>query len=180
MLNHNQRTLYITMLAAQAVVIGLVESLIPAPFAFAPGAKLGLGNLITLVALFTLANKESSKVMLIRLTVTALLTGGFSSFLYSFAGSLLSYLGMLLAKQLGPKRVSLIGISVFGGMLHNLGQLLVFALLAQSAAALNYLPILAFSGSLSGFLVGLAGRFLLQKIQPLRLYLQEASQGWSL
>lgn len=178
MLNRNQRTLYITMLAAQAVVIGLFERLIPAPFAFAPGAKLGLGNLITLIAIFTLPKKDSSRVMFLRLTLSALLTGGFSTFLYGFSGSLLSYLGMLLAKQLGARRVSLIGISTLGGMLHNLGQLLVFSLLAQSYAAFNYLPILAFSGSLSGLLVGLAGLFLLQKIQPLKTRLLRESDGW--
>lgn len=176
--NSNSKTMFITMLAAQAVIIGLVERAIPAPFAFAPGAKLGLGNLISLIAIFSLSPKDSFKVIALRLGVSTLLVGGFSSFLYALSGTLLSYLGMLASKQLGPQRVSLIGISTLGGMLHNLGQLLVFSALARSFAPLNYLPILAFSGILSGFLVGLAGHFLLTKIAPLRVYEPTLSQNW--
>lgn len=172
------KTLFITMLAAQAVIIGLFERLIPAPFAFAPGAKLGLGNLVTLIALFSLPPRDSFKVIMLRLGVTTLLAGGFSSFLYAFSGTIISYLGMLTAKKLGPKRVSLIGISTLGGMLHNLGQLLVFSAIARSLAPLNYLPILAFSGILSGFLVGLAGHFLLEKITPLRRFDPGLGKEW--
>lgn len=178
MTNSQERLIYITLLAAQAVVIGLIERLIPAPFAFAPGAKLGLGNLITLIALFTLPGKDSLKVVLTRLALSTLLAGGFSSFLYAFSGSLLSFGGMFLAKQLGPRRVSLIGISTLGGILHNLGQLLTFAIIAKSYYALNYLPILALSGILSGFLVGLAGYFLLQQIRPLAVYYQKNCPEW--
>lgn len=172
------KKLFIAMLAAQAVIISVIERFIPAPFAFAPGAKLGLGNLISLIAIFSLPIKDSVKVVLIRLSLTTFLAGGFSSFLYAFSGTMLSYGGMLAAKQLGPKRVSLIGISTLGGMLHNLGQLLVFATIARSYYALNYLPILAFSGILSGFVVGLAGHFLLKKITPLRAYQPDLGHGW--
>lgn len=172
------KTMFITMLAAQAVIISLVERTIPAPFAFALGAKLGLGNLISLIAIFSLGPKDSFKVISLRLGVSTLLAGGFSSFLYALAGTLLSYLGMLASKQLGPRRVSLIGISTLGGILHNLGQLLIFSILARSFAPLNYLPILAFSGILSGFVVGLAGHFLLKKIAPLRTYYPELAKTW--
>ena len=85
---------------------------------------------------------------------------------------------MLGAKQLGPQKVSIIGISTLGGICHNIGQLLVFALIAKSWAVLNYLPILAFSGILSGFLVGLAGHFLLKKIRILHIYHEEVLTDW--
>ncbi|AGW87950.1 Heptaprenyl diphosphate synthase component I [Streptococcus suis YB51] len=85
---------------------------------------------------------------------------------------------MLSAKQLGPNRVSPIGISILGGMLHNLGQLLVFATIARSFYVLNYLPILAFTGILSGLLVGLAATYLLQKVGPLRHYHQLVLAEW--
>lgn len=172
------KTMFITMLAAQALILGLIERSLPSPFAFAPGAKLGLGNLISLVAIFCLSPRDSFKVIFLRLGLSTLLIGGFSTFLYALSGTLLSYFGMLASKQLGPKRVSLIGISTLGGMLHNLGQLLVFAIIARSVAPLNYLPILAFSGSLSGFIIGLAGHFLLQKITPLRIYAPDLGKDW--
>lgn len=179
-MNHtrHQRLIFITMLAAQAVVISLVERLIPTPFAFAPGAKLGLGNLISLIAIFTLPFKDSVKVVGLRLLLSTLLSGTFSTFLYGFAGTLLSYSVMVSCKELGPKRVSAIGISILGGMLHNIGQLLVFAYFARSLLVLNYLPILSVSGILSGFLVGLTANFLLQKIPVLRHYNQEILARW--
>ncbi|MBJ8325278.1 Gx transporter family protein [Streptococcus pacificus] len=158
------KLIFITMLASQAVVISLVERLIPTPFAFAPGAKLGLGNLVTIIALFNLSTKDSAKVIGLRLFITTFLSGTFSTFLYSTAGSVLSFIAMIFAKQLGPKRVSVIGISIFGGVIHNIGQLLVFSFIAQSFVVLNYLPILSFSGILSGLLVGLSGNYILSKV----------------
>lgn len=179
LVNRKQQTLnFITMLAAQAVVISLIERLITPPFAFAPGAKLGLGNLISLIAIFTLPTKDSLKVVGLRLLIATFLGGTFSTFLYSFAGVTLSYLGMLASKQLGPKRVSPIGISILGGMLHNLGQLLVFASIARSFYVLNYLPILSITGILSGLLVGLAATYLLEKVGPLHHYHKQILAQW--
>ena len=102
------------------MVITLLERAILFPFAFAPGAKLGLANIITLLAIFTLPYKDSLKVVWMRLLISTLLGGTLSTFLYSFAGAFLSYGGMLLVRLLGPKRVSMIGISATGGILHNL------------------------------------------------------------
>ncbi|MDO4432324.1 MAG: Gx transporter family protein [Aerococcaceae bacterium] len=161
---------YIAMLAAQAVVISLIERAIPAPFAFAPGAKLGLANLITIIALFTLPFRYSFQVVTLRLIVTTLLGGTLSTFIYSFFGAYLSYFVMLSAKKVGPSKVSVIGISTLGGIFHNIGQLVVAATFAKSWAVLNYLPILAFSGILAGFTVGFVGNYLLHKVKRLQLY----------
>lgn len=181
--NRYQIMIYIAMLAAQAVVISMIEMLIPSPFSFAPGAKLGFANLIIIIALFTLPLKYSIQVLIIRLLVTALLGGTLSTFLYSATGGILSFIAMLLAKQLGPKRVSIIGISVLGGVMHNVGQLLMASLMAQSWTVMNYLPVLSLTGILSGFLVGVLGNLLLQRIKRLRLYHQDMaksgrSQNW--
>ncbi|MGV3009710.1 Gx transporter family protein [Streptococcus thoraltensis] len=178
MTNSNRKLMFITMLVAQAVVISFFERFIPTPFAFAPGAKLGFGNLITIISLFTLPVKDNSKVVAFRLLVSTFLSGTFSTFLYGLAGTILSYLTMILIKQLGPKRVSIIGISVMGGIMHNIGQLVVFALIGQSWLVLNYLPILSFSGILSGFFVGLTGNYLLTKLKPLREFQASLPDGW--
>lgn len=180
MKNSYQKMTYITMLAAQAIVITVMERFIPSPFAFAPGARLGLGNLITIIAIFTLPPKDSIKVVSLRLLVSTLLSGTFSTFLYGFSGTVLSYLVMSGAKLLGPKRVSIIGISILGGICHNMGQLLVFSFIARSWGVLNYLPILSFSGILSGFLVGLTGNFLLKKIRVLHIYHEEVLTDWGI
>ncbi|MBR7927205.1 Gx transporter family protein [Aerococcaceae bacterium zg-ZUI334] len=178
-----QLLVYLAMLAAQGVVISLLERFIPSPFAFAPGAKLGLANLVTIIAIFTLPKKYSLQVVALRLVLATLLGGTLSTFLYSAAGGLLSYLVMILLQYLGPKRVSIVGISVMGGMAHNLGQLSMAALLAKSWAVLNYLPVLSVSGILAGFAVGFVGNLLLHKISVLRVYHDEliksrAQESW--
>lgn len=162
--------IYIATLSAQAVVISVLENFIPSPFAFAPGAKLGMANLITIIAIFTMPVKYSLQVVTIRLILTALLAGTLSTFLYSAAGAYLSFLIMLLLQKLGPNRVSIVGISVMGGICHNFGQLLVASFMAKSLSVLNYLPVLSLSGILAGFAVGMIGNFLLQSVARLKFY----------
>lgn len=162
-----QKYVYIALLVAQGVIIGLIERMIPFPFAFAPGAKLGLANLITIVALFTMSFRDSFMLLWMRLILTTLLGGTLSTFLYSAGGAILSYFGMLAIKQLGPKRVSLIGISAAGGVLHNVGQLLIASLIAQSWTVLLYLPILSFIGILAGIAIGIAANYLFEHVRTL-------------
>ncbi|WP_428910174.1 Gx transporter family protein [Niallia sp. Krafla_26] len=166
----NQRLVYIALLAAQAVIISLIERAIPFPFSFAPGAKLGLANIITCMALYTLSVKDTTKVVTVRLTLAALLGGNLSSFMYSASGAILSLLGMLLAKQLGPTRISLIGVSVAGAIMHNVGQLLVASWIAQTWTVLLYLPVLSFIGVLSGIAIGIMANYLLTHVEKLVYY----------
>ncbi|MFV0561134.1 MAG: Gx transporter family protein [Enterococcus sp.] len=165
-----QKIIYISLLVAQGVVIGLIENMIPYPFAFAPGAKLGLANLITIIAIFTMKKSDSFLLVWMRLILTTLLGGTISTFLYSMSGALLSYFAMLFIKQLGPKRVSIIGISAAGGFMHNVGQLLTASFIAQSWTVMLYLPILSIIGILSGIAIGIAANYLLKHVQTLRRF----------
>lgn len=174
---------YISLLVAQAVVIGLIENMIPYPFGFAPGAKLGLANLITIIAIFTLNKKETTTLIALRLALTTLLGGTVSTFLYSFSGAVLSYLGMLLVKALGPKRVSIIGISATGGFMHNVGQLVVASIIAQSWTVMLYLPVLSFLGILSGIAIGITANYLFLHVKTLQKFQiehdQRTNQQWA-
>lgn len=173
----NARLMYIALLAAQGVVISLIERSIPFPFAFAPGAKLGLSNMITILALFTLSYRDSFKVVWMRLLITTLLGGTISTFMYSFAGAFLSYFGMLVIRMLGPKRVSLIGVSAAGGILHNVGQLIVASTIAQSFSVMLYLPVLAFSGIFAGIAVGIAANYLMEHVTTIKKIQSEEAKN---
>lgn len=166
----NQRLVYIALLASQAVIISLLERAIPFPFAIAPGAKLGLANVITCVALYTLSTKDVGKVIAIRLVLATLLGGTISTFMYSASGAILSFLGMWSVKQLGPSRVSLVGVSVTGAILHNIGQLFVASWIAQTWTVLLYLPVLSFIGILSGIAIGIFANYLLTHVEKLYYY----------
>ena len=172
-MNRTQKMIYISLLSAQAVILGLIERSIPFPFAFAPGAKLGIANLIIIVAIYTLPFKDSFKVVWMRLLMTTLLGGTLSTFLYSTAGALLSYFGMLFVKFAGGKRVSIIGVSATGGILHNLGQLIVASSIAQTWTVLLYLPVLSSMGILSGIAIGIAANFLMEHVSTIQRFRQE-------
>lgn len=173
----NKRLLYISLLAAQGVVITLLERAIPYPFAFAPGAKLGLANMVTILALFTLPYRDSFKVVWMRLLVSTFLGGTLSTFLYSFAGAFLSYFGMIQVRKLGPQRVSLIGVSATGGILHNVGQLIVASTIARSFSVMLYLPILAFTGIFSGIAVGIAANYLMEHVAAIRQFQRQEAKN---
>lgn len=166
----NQRLVYIALLAAQAVIIALLERAIPSPFAIAPGAKLGLANIITVMAIYTLSARDAAKVVGIRVVLTSLLGGTVSMFMYSAAGAIISFTGMWAVHKLGPSRISMIGVSVTGAILHNAGQLLVASWIAQTWTVLLYLPVLSFVAVLSGIAVGVAANYLLTHVQKLHYY----------
>ncbi|WP_160268144.1 Gx transporter family protein [Lactiplantibacillus plantarum] len=166
--NKTHRNIYIALLVAQGVIIGILERMIPFPFAFAQGAKLGLANLITIVAIYTLSLTDVITLTWLRLILTALLGGTLSTFLYSFGGAFLSLFAMLLVKQLGPKRVSIIGISATGGVMHNVGQLLVASLIAQTWTVMLYLPVLSIIGLAAGSALGIAANYLFTHVTILR------------
>ncbi|MFC4652302.1 Gx transporter family protein [Lactococcus nasutitermitis] len=167
---------YVSLLTAVAVVMGIFESWLPPFFAFAPGAKIGLANLVMLIAIFTLNWRKVWAMEILRLLITALFTG-FSVFIYSAAGGILSLLMMYVMKRFGPKLVSLIGVSIVGGFFHNLGQLAVAALLAKATSVMLYLPWLAFFGMLAGFAIGIGGNQLITRIKPIHdLFIKESKQ----
>lgn len=153
------KMIYIALLVAQALVLYIVESMIPMPF-ITPGAKLGLTNLVTVIALYTLSSKKDAfLVIILRLILSTILGGNLSSFLYSTVGTILSYLVMLLAKELGKNRLSIIGVSASGAVFHNIGQLLVASAIVKNLAVMLYLPALSIAGIGTGIFIGITANY---------------------
>ena len=139
------------LLTALALIFSYVEAVIPLPVGI-PGVKLGLANLVVLVALYKLDLRYAIAVNLIRILTNALLFTGLMGALFSLAGGFLSLTGMALLKKTGL--FSIIGVSMAGGVLHNLGQIAVAAWLMSTGRIFFYLPLLMFSGIGSGILIG--------------------------
>lgn len=169
-MTNNQRIAYIALLSAQAVIIGLFERAIPFPFAIAPGAKLGLANIITLMALYTLPEIDTLKVVILRLLLSTFFGGTISTFMYSAMGAIFSFLSMLAVKKLGQNHVSLIGVSVTGAIFHNIGQLTVASWIAKTWTVFLYLPILSFIGILAGVATGVMANYLITHVEKLNYY----------
>lgn len=144
------------LLTALALILSFVESQIPAFFAV-PGMKLGLTNLVVLIALYLMGDGAALGINLLRILLVSILFGNGVSFWYSLAGGLLSGLTMILLKH--TNRFSMTAVSVTGGVMHNVGQILAAMLLLQTRAIAWYLVILWFSGIAAGAVIGLLGGF---------------------
>ena len=145
---------------ALALILSYVESLLP-PLVAVPGVKAGLPNIVILFLLYRYGWKEAASVSLIRLLLSAALFTGFAAFFYGLSGAVLSLLGSVLLKRSG--RFSPLGVSVAGGVLHNLGQIALAALILDSGYIFAYFPILLLSGTLAGALVGLSAAILIRR-----------------
>ena len=148
------------LLSAFALALSYIETLFPLPLPV-PGARLGLGNALVLLALLTLGPAEAAGVLL---TKTALLFGTPVSFLYAAAGGALSFGAMLLLNK--RRSVTPIGQSIAGAVLHNLGQVLVAMLLTNTPRLLLYFTPLGLLGVLTGALSGLAAKLCAAKVSP--------------
>lgn len=164
-----QKMTFISVLVAQALVLHIFERMIPIPF-IAPGAKLGLSNIITVVSLYTFGFKDSFIIIILRILLSTLIGSSMSSLLYSLSGGILSLLTMYALKQLGKNNISIVGVSIVGSFFHNVGQIIVSALVVQNMNMILYFPLLAAAGMGTGFFVGLTSSYLLSFLQKLPFY----------
>ena len=140
------------MLVAVAFVLAWLEAQIPT-FIAVPGVKLGLTNLVVLLALYRLGWPDALVINVIRIVLVGLTFGSLFSLWYSLAGGLLSGIGMIVVKQVLHARV--VTVSVCGALLHNLGQILVAMIVLETASLFYYLVVLWIAGAIAGTVLGL-------------------------
>ena len=149
------------LMAALALIFSYIEVLIPFNFGI-PGIKLGIANLVIIVALYYLGTRYALLINVIRILIGGLLFSGVFGMLYSMAGALLSMLVMVLVKKCGLFSVT--GVSMAGGVAHNLGQLLVAAFLVSNLKIFVYFPVIVISGVVSGAVIGILAYLVLKKL----------------
>ena len=160
--NRTKKLAVCAMLSAIALIFSYVEMLIPISIGI-PGVKLGFANIAVLYALYTMNERYALAVNVVRICLSGLLFGSMFSVLYALAGGLVSLGAMIVLKKV--KVFSVAGVSMAGGVFHNLGQLLVAALIVQTKQVLSYFPILVFSGIAAGIFNGLVARLCLNTIK---------------
>lgn len=152
----------LSALIAVAMILSYVESMIPA-FVSVPGVKIGLSNIATVFALYALGWPYAICVSVVRVFLSALLFGNFVSLIYSISGAALALLAMILLKRLD--RFSSIGISVVGGVCHNVGQIVAACIVMETAAIAVYIIPLIVSGTIAGIVIGLIAGNLVERIK---------------
>lgn len=147
-----KRAAYCAMLTALAMIFGYVEALIPFGFGI-PGVKLGLANIVIVLALYILPAYQALAIQLMRIVLISFLFGNLSMMIYSLAGGILSFLVMCLLKRM--KGFSVTGVSIAGGVSHNIGQLTVAVLVVQNLKIAFYFPALMLAGLVTGGVIGI-------------------------
>ena len=152
----------VALMASLALVFSYVEAIIPYNPGI-PGIKLGIANIVTVIALYKFGWKDAAAVSVIRIVIAGLLFNGLFGMLYALAGAFVSFVGMLLLKK--TNIFSIVGVSMAGGVLHNLGQLLVASALIEDLRIFYYFPVLMFSGLASGIAIGFAAAILIDRLR---------------
>ena len=158
--NAAKKTALFGMMVALAFTFSYLESLLPFNFGI-PGVKLGLANLVVVVALYVMNEKTALPIAVIRILLAGLTFGNAYSLAYSLAGGLLSFAVMALAKR---TKLSVMGVSMLGGVSHNIGQIAVAAVLMGTYRIAYYLPVLLIAGLLTGLLLGIVSKLIIDRL----------------
>lgn len=155
------RVAYFGVFTALALIFSYVETLIPVNLGI-PGVKLGPANLIIVVALYKMRLSEAYLLSVVRVLLAGFIFGNYFSIIYSLAGGLLSLTVMALLKKWGG--FSLQGISIAGGVFHNIGQLIVAAVVVETFSVTYYFPVLLVAGLLTGLVIGIVAEMMLKRL----------------
>ena len=147
---------------ALALIFSYVETLIPNMIGI-PGIKLGLANLLIVFMLYKQGVKEAGVLSLVRILLSGALFGSLFSILYSLVGAIFSIVIMWLLKR--ANKFSVVGISMAGGVAHNIGQLVVACVVLESMNIAYYIPVLMVSGVLTGIVIGVLSNELIKRLQ---------------
>ena len=157
-----KRIVFFAICLSVSLVLSYIESVLPFNTGI-PGAKLGLANLITVLLLFNGGLMPAALVSLMRIMLSGFMFGNLFSIIYSVGGAVLSLIVMALLKK--TRSFGVMGISALGGVMHNLGQLLVAAAVTN-IYVFSYFPILFISGTIAGTAIGTAGGILIKRVEP--------------
>lgn len=160
------RVAYFGVFTALALIFSYVETLIPISFGI-PGVKLGLANLIIVIALYKMRLSEAYLLSVVRVVLSGFIFGNYFSIIYSLAGGLLSLTAMACLKK--NDGFSVMGVSVAGGVCHNIGQLIVAMLVVETFSVAYYVPVLLVAGVATGLVIGLVANGMIMRLKDIQL-----------
>jgi len=158
-----KKLVFMALLTAAGLILFVVENQIP-PVVPIPGVKLGLANIITVYALFSLGAWPAAAILAVRIVLGAVVTGNIAGLLYSAAGGVLCLVLMIpLSKILTKKQIWL--CSAVGAVFHNIGQTLMAAAVTRTPAVFAFLPVLLIAGIIAGLFTGIVAQFILNRAE---------------
>lgn len=156
-----KKTAQLGVYIALALILSYVESLIPFSFGI-PGIKLGLTNVVTVIMIYTYGAPGAFGVGILRAVLCGFMFGNAFSIIYSVAGCVLSFIFMYILKK--SNHFAIVSVSVVGGVMHNVGQLIVAANVVKTYSVIYYAPVLIIAGVITGFLIGIVSGEIIKRI----------------
>ena len=151
---------------ALAMIMSYIEALVPLSFAV-PGIKMGLANIVIIFVLYKIGTKEAILVSLIRVILVSLLFSNVMAMAYSIAGAVLSLSVMWILKK--TDKFSFVGGSIAGGIMHNVGQIIMAVILLGTEQIALYLPVLIITGTVTGVVIGIVSGLVINRFRTIRL-----------
>lgn len=149
------------LLCAVALIIFTVEARLPAPVPI-PGIKLGLSNIITVLAVFMLSGREAAMILTVRIFLGAVFAGNFSTIFYSLAGGVLALAAtVLLRRVLKKEQIWVAGC--LGAVAHSIGQMAAAIVIASTPSLVIYLPVMILCSIVAGLFTGLCAQLLVNR-----------------
>lgn len=151
---------------ALAMIMSYIEALVPLSFAV-PGIKMGLANIVIIFVLYKIGTKEAVLVSLIRVILVSLLFSNVMAMWYSLAGAALSLGIMWILKK--TDKFSVVGVSIAGGIMHNVGQIIMAVIVLGTEQIALYLPVLVITGTATGVVIGIVSGLVINRFKNIRL-----------
>ena len=156
-----KKTAQLGVYIALAMILSYVESLIPFSFGV-PGIKLGLTNVVTVIMMYTYGIPGALGVAVLRAVLSGFMFGNAFSIIYSVAGCVLSFIFMYILKN--TNHFAIISVSAAGGVMHNVGQLIVAANVVKTYSVIYYAPVLIIAGVFTGIIIGIVSDEIVKRI----------------
>ena len=160
-----QRVALCGILLALMLVLGLVESMIPVGGGI-PGIKLGLSNSVLIFAVYMLDIPTAYVLMALKVTLASMMYAGFGAFPYALAGGVLSVTAMALFSRV--RGMHPVTVSMVGGVMHNVGQVVMAMVMLNTARLMYYLAILMLVGLGTGALTGICAHQVMRHWKRIR------------
>lgn len=160
-----RKMVLLAIMLSFSLILHYIENMLPPLNLIAPGAKLGLSNIISLTCLYLFGFKESFTILFMRVFLSSTFYGGTSTFLYSISGGVLSLISMYIVKKMKFKQVSIVGVSMIGSLFFNIGQLFVASIMLANPKIFYYLPWMSLISIATGIFIGITSKFLIMRLQ---------------
>ena len=156
-----KKTAQLGVYIALAMILSYVESLIPFSFGV-PGIKLGLTNVVTVIMMYTYGIPGALGFAVLRAVLSGFMFGNAFSIIYSVAGCVLSFIFMYILKK--TNHFAIISVSAAGGVMHNVGHLIVAANVVKTYSVIYYAPVLIIAGVFTGIIIGIVSDEIVKRI----------------